>query len=93
MATFPRGIPPDERVVRPRSERASASSPSTGARPPAPQYASKLPGDPVALRGIPAIGRGVGGAIRGTNPATASVCRPVHDATIDLRAQPESARL
>jgi hypothetical protein len=31
-------------------------------------YASKLPGDPIALRGIPAIGRGVGGAIHRTRP-------------------------
>ena len=30
--------------------------------------ASKLPGDPVSLRGIPAIGRGVGGAIHQTRP-------------------------
>lgn len=26
------------------------------------------PGDPLALRGIPAIGRGVGGAVAGTQP-------------------------
>ena len=32
------------------------------------KYASKLPGDPIALRGIPAIGRGVGGAIHETKP-------------------------
>jgi len=31
-------------------------------------FASKLPGDPIALRGIPAIGRGVGGAIHKTRP-------------------------
>ncbi len=30
--------------------------------------ASKLPGDPIALRGIPAIGRGIGGAIHLTRP-------------------------
>lgn len=30
---------------------------------------SKLPGDPRSLRGIPAIGRGVGGTQPGTNPA------------------------
>jgi hypothetical protein len=29
---------------------------------------SKLPGDPLSLRGIPVIGRGVGGAVRGTRP-------------------------
>ena len=28
----------------------------------------KLPGDPAALRGIPAIGHGVGGTMSGTNP-------------------------
>lgn len=35
---------------------------------------SKLPGDPLSLRGIPAIGRGVGGAVRGSNPE-AEACR------------------
>lgn len=30
--------------------------------------ASKLPGDPIALRGIPAIGRGITGAIHKTRP-------------------------
>lgn len=30
--------------------------------------ASKLPGDPIALRGIPAIGRGITGAIHTTRP-------------------------
>jgi hypothetical protein len=29
---------------------------------------AKLPGDPQALRGIPALTRGVGGAIAGTRP-------------------------
>jgi hypothetical protein len=33
-----------------------------------PIHVSKLPGDPQALRGIPAIGRGVTGAINGTRP-------------------------
>ena len=33
-----------------------------------PVYSSKLPGDTYALRGIPAIGRGVSGAIAGTVP-------------------------
>jgi hypothetical protein len=32
------------------------------------RFASKLPGDERALRGIPAIGRGVTGAIPGTRP-------------------------
>ena len=31
-------------------------------------HVSKPPGDPRALRGIPAIGRGVGGAINGSRP-------------------------
>lgn len=30
--------------------------------------ASKLPGDPISLRGIPAIGRGITGAIHQTKP-------------------------
>jgi len=29
---------------------------------------SKLPGDPMALRGIPIIGHGIGGTSPGTNP-------------------------
>lgn len=32
------------------------------------RYQQKLPGDEKALRGIPAIGRGVTGAIPGTRP-------------------------
>lgn len=32
------------------------------------RYRQKLPGDERALRGIPAIGRGVAGAIPGTRP-------------------------
>ena len=31
------------------------------------------PGDTLTLRGIPAIGRGVAGCIRGTNPEAAAV--------------------
>jgi hypothetical protein len=31
---------------------------------------AKLPGDPDALRGIPMVGRGIGGAMRGTKPGT-----------------------
>lgn len=34
-------------------------------------HASKLPGDPMALRGIPVIGHGIGGTSPGTNPASA----------------------
>jgi hypothetical protein len=34
-------------------------------------YATTLAGDPQKLRGIPAIGKGVGGAIRGTQPHSA----------------------
>ena len=36
-----------------------------------PIHVSKLPGDPLALRGIPAIGRGVTGAINHTRPTDA----------------------
>ena len=48
---------------------------------PEPIHVSKLPGDPQALRGIPAIGRGVTGAITGTRPEdaltlTTSAIRP-----------------
>lgn len=34
-------------------------------------HAAKLPGDPMALRGIPVIGHGIGGTSPGTNPETA----------------------
>lgn len=37
-------------------------------------HVSKLPGDPLALRGIPCLANGVGSAIRGTNPEQAA-CR------------------
>lgn len=40
----------------------------TGARQPDDRHQSKLPGDEQALRGIPAIGRGVQGAIPRTRP-------------------------
>jgi len=36
---------------------------------------SKLPGDPLALRGIPAIGRSVSGCIRHTNPEAEAMRR------------------
>lgn len=42
----------------------------TGATPITPPKPGALPGDEQALRGIPAIGRNVAGAIPGTNPAT-----------------------
>lgn len=29
---------------------------------------SKLPGDPISMRGIPLVGRDIGGAIRNTRP-------------------------
>lgn len=60
MATFPRHIPAEKRVLAPRADR-HVSKPET-------VYKSKLPGDTRALRGIPAIGRGVAGAINGSNP-------------------------
>ncbi len=63
MPTFARGIPTDQRCLAPTSERTT-----TRPQPQEPKYASKLPGDPLALRGIPAIGIGVQGAITGTRP-------------------------
>lgn len=67
MATFPRGVPSADRVLRPRGERMTVGT-TTEAQPKVPKFASKLPGDPWALRGIPAIGLGVQGAITGTRP-------------------------
>lgn len=64
MATFPRGISREERVLASKMARTMLP----GVAPDVPQFASKLPGDTEALRGIPAIGRGVSGAIPGTNP-------------------------
>jgi hypothetical protein len=64
MGTFPRGIPREERVLASKMVRAMRGE----IVPPVPQFASKLPGDTEALRGIPAIGRGVSGAMRGTVP-------------------------
>lgn len=89
MGTYPRGVPRENRVVPSRKERLSAAPPATDSQPSLPKYASKLPGDPDALRGIPAIGRGVGGAIRHTNPETAITCRPIIEGTITARIQPE----
>lgn len=65
VATFPRGISREERVLA--SKMVRAMRPGMDAVD-VPVFRSKLPGDPLALRGIPAIGRGVGGAIPGTNP-------------------------
>lgn len=64
---LPRFRPPDELVARARLERAQGRALASVATPGvAPVSAG---GDPVALRGIPAVGvRGVGGAIRGTSP-------------------------
>lgn len=64
MPTFIRNVPPEDRVLKPRKDRASGSA----TVPEEVRFTSKLPGDPIALRGIPAIGRGVGGAVRGTSP-------------------------
>lgn len=64
MPTFIRNVPPEDRVLKPRSERAKGSATVEESV----RFTSKLPGDARALRGIPAIGRSVGGAIPGTNP-------------------------
>lgn len=64
MPTFIRYIPTSDRTIRPREQRAIGEN----TVPDPVRFVSKLPGDPIALRGIPAIGRGVGGAIEGTRP-------------------------
>lgn len=68
MPTFPRGVPKKDRVLAPKEERLIIVNSETAAQPANPKFASKLPGDPWALRGIPAIGYGVSGCINGTNP-------------------------
>lgn len=67
MGTFPRNIRLEDRRLASRDQRMTTRV-DTEAQPKSPKYASKLPGDPIALRGIPAIGRGVGGAVFGTSP-------------------------
>lgn len=67
MATFARNVRVEDRVLAPKADRETAAT-ATEAQPPAPKYASKLPGDGQTLRGLPAIGRGVSGAIPGTSP-------------------------
>ena len=64
MGTFPRHIIRTDRCLEPRIHRIIDQYQA----PDNPRYASKLPGDSHALRGIPAIGRGVTGAIPGTIP-------------------------
>lgn len=64
MATFIRYIPPQDRTIQRRHLNPTDNTPTH----PNPTYTSKLPGDTIALRGIPAIGRGVTGAINGTKP-------------------------
>ena len=67
MGTFPRGIAVEHRTLRRRADRLLVKV-TTEAQPKNPKWASKLPGDTLALRGIPAIGLGVEGAITGTRP-------------------------
>lgn len=44
------------------------------------RFQQKLPGDELALRGLPALGRGVSGEIRGTRPDRAiEHLDPSHD--------------
>lgn len=66
MATFPRGICRQDRVLVSKLLRAARCE----VVPEMPVFASKLPGDTEALRGIPAIGRGVAGVIPGTAPGS-----------------------
>lgn len=73
MATFSRNVRLEDRVLASKRQRMTAQPPSTEAQPKAPKYASKLPGDGLTLRGIPAIGRGVSGAIRDTSPDRVSL--------------------
>lgn len=54
----------DQRKINRIVQDASTIPDEVGAR----RYRQKLPGDERALRGIPAIGRGVTGAIPGTRP-------------------------
>lgn len=75
---LPRVRVPSELLERRRLERrqAAALDAAIAAEPegkPLPlRYELTKPGDPRQLRGIPAIGRGVGGAIRGTQPEQAA---------------------
>lgn len=64
MPTFIRYIPVNDRTVKARVQRTVGET--TVDEPVV--YSSKLPGDSLALRGIPAIGRGVSGARRDTRP-------------------------
>jgi len=68
MGTFPRGVRREDRVLAGRMIRAMRPGVMFDIPEPAPRFASKLPGDTRALRGLPAIGRGVSGAIPGTSP-------------------------
>ena len=68
MATFPRGVRREDRVLAARMLRVMRPGAMFDIPEPEPKFASKLPGDTQALRGLPAIGRGVSGAIPGTSP-------------------------
>ena len=72
MATFARGIPVRDRALASKAVRMEANI-QVEVVTENPAFASKLPGDGLALRGIPAIGRGVSGAIRFTSPESAAV--------------------
>jgi hypothetical protein len=68
MATFARGVRREDRVLASRLIRAMRPGVALDVPQAELEFSSKLPGDNQALRGIPAIGRGVAGAIRGTSP-------------------------
>lgn len=65
MATFPLALKHAELDAR-NAERMGTVSRETGNRPIAPTGTAG--GDTRTLRGIPALGRGVGGAINGSRP-------------------------
>lgn len=79
MATFSRFIRAKDRTLAPKRDRPrlALGSPEGGGTH---KWAAKLPGDEKALRGIPAIGRGVAGAIQGSNPERAACRRPPFEA-------------
>ena len=66
VGTFQRGVSREDRVLASKLLRAMRAGAPMEI--PEPVYASKLPGDTEALRGVPAIGRGVSGAVKGSRP-------------------------
>lgn len=67
-AAFARLVEEREREQRKISQIIRETSAAVDAPIDSKSYRQKLPGDERALRGIPAIGRGVAGAIPGTRP-------------------------